>query len=71
MKAIKDRFKIQTFFEEGMQLRLIHVFDRLLGKSFVFHMDEVELINNSKLHPLKKHLQKRMHFIRAGAYDVE
>ncbi|SFL67234.1 hypothetical protein SAMN04487943_10334 [Gracilibacillus orientalis] len=69
-KKTKDQYKIQTFFEEGMQQRFIRVLDRLACKTFVYHQDEVELITNKKQKDLKNHLEKRMHLIRSGAYDT-
>ncbi|MFD2655003.1 hypothetical protein [Gracilibacillus thailandensis] len=71
MTKKKERYKIETFFEEGMQQRSIRVLDRLIGKTFVYYQDEVELINNEALIPLKHHLEKRMHFICSGAFDLE
>ena len=69
MTEKKERFKIQTFFKE--QQRSIYIIDRYTGKEFIYHVDEIELINNKQLQSLKKHLQKRMHFIRSGAYDAD
>jgi hypothetical protein len=42
MTKKKERYKIETFFEEGMQQRSIRVLDRLIGKTFVYYQDEVE-----------------------------
>lgn len=64
-----NRFKIKTFFDESMQERSIRVLDRQLGKTFIYYEDEVDIINNRHLLPLKHYLKKRMHFIRSGAYD--
>lgn len=71
MKVANDRFKVQTFFDEDLQQRLIRVLDRFMGKTFLFHVDEIELINNKELYTMKKHLQKRMHLIKSGAYDTD
>lgn len=72
----KKKFKITIqitipFIDEGDGRRFIEALDLHAGISYDFYEVEFEQMEGEKYMEVKEYVMRRMHFIKAGAYDDE
>ncbi|GEN89784.1 hypothetical protein [Oceanobacillus sojae] len=66
---MKNQYKMRVLFVDEEGERFIEVFDILTGITYSYYEQEYNSLGAADNSQVKHYVLKRMHLIRAGAYD--
>ncbi|GIO19653.1 hypothetical protein J18TS1_27530 [Oceanobacillus oncorhynchi subsp. incaldanensis] len=66
---MKNQYKMRIVLVDEEGERLIEVLDKMSGITYSYYEQEYNSLDVRDNSQVKKFVLKRMHFIRAGAYD--